>query len=134
MEQSSFVKIIRVLQVAYPYYFNDMSKETSVAFMQLYFSKLKKYDYKVVSTAIDNIITDNKYMPTLAEVIKECEKQYKEINMKRIQEMYKQGYFKTDQEYGKAMMWLLEEKPIIPSWLQEDMKKISDIKLIENEK
>lgn len=134
MEQSSFVKIIRVLQVAYPYYFKDMSKETSVAFMQLYFSKLKKYDYKVVSTAIDNIITDNKYMPTLAEVLKECEKQYKEINMKRIQEMYKQGYFKTDQEYGKAMMWLLEEKPIIPSWLQEDMKKIGDIKLIENEK
>lgn len=134
MEQSSFVKIIRVLQVAYPYYFKDMSKETSVAFMQLYFSKLKKYDYKVVSTAIDNIITDNKYMPTLAEVIKECENQYKEYNIRRIQEMYKQGYFKTDEEYGKAMMWLLEEKPIIPNWLQEDMKKIGDIKLINTER
>lgn len=134
MEQSNFNKIVKALTIAYPYYFKDMDKENAIMFNQLYFKKLKKYDYQVVATAIDNIITNNNYMPTLAEVLKECEKQYKEINFKKLQEMYKQGYFKTDQEYGKAMMWLLEEKPIIPSWLQEDMKKISDIKLIGNEK
>lgn len=134
MEQSSFNKIVKALTIAYPYYFKDMDKENAIMFNQLYFNKLKKYDYQVAATAIDNLITNNNYMPTLAEVLKECEKQYKEINIKRIQEMYKQGYFKTEQEYGKAMMWLLEEKPIIPNWLQEDMKKLSDIKLISENK
>lgn len=133
MEQSSFTKLIRVLQAAYPYYFKDLSKENSLAFVQLYFSKLKKYDYQVAAKAIDNIISNNNYMPTLAEIIKECDKEYKVYNKLRIEELYKQGYFKTDEEFGKAMMWLLEDKPIIPNWLEQDMKKITDIKLLDNE-
>ena len=30
-------------------------------------------------------------------------------------------------------MLLLEDKPIIPNWLENDMKKITDIKLISDE-
>ena len=37
------------------------------------------------------------------------------------------------EEFGKAMMWLLEDKPLIPNWLENDMKKITDIKLIDIE-
>ena len=133
MEQSNFAKLMKVLQAAYPYYFKDLSKENSLAFVQLYYSKLKKYDYQVAAKAIDNIITTNNYMPTLAEIIKECDKEYKIYNKKRIEQLYKQGYFKTDEEFGKAMMWLLEDKPLIPNWLQEDMKKITDVKLISDE-
>lgn len=133
MEQSSFSKLIAVLQAAYPYYFKDLSKENCLAFVKLYYSKLKKYDYQVAAKAIDNIITKNNYMPTLAEIIKECDKEYRNYNKLRIEKLYKQGYFKTDEEFGKAMMWLLEEKPIIPSWLENDMKKITDIKLISDE-
>lgn len=133
MEQSSFIKLIKVLQAAYPYYFKDLSKEDSLAFIQLYYSKLKKYDYQVAAKAIDNIITNNNYMPTLAEIIKECDKEYRNYNKLRIEKLYKQGYFKTDEEFGKAMMWLLEEKPIVPNWLENDMKKITDIKLISEE-
>lgn len=133
MEQSSFIKLIKVLQAAYPYYFKDLSKEDSLGFIQLYYSKLKKYDYQVVAKAIDGIITKSNYMPTLAEIIKECDKEYRNYNKLRIEEMYRQGYFKTDEEFGKAMLWLLEEKPIMPKWLEDDMKKITDIKLISNE-
>lgn len=133
MEQSSFIKLIKVLQAAYPYYFKDLSKEDSLGFIQLYYSKLKKYDYQVVAKAIDGIITKSNYMPTLAEIIKECDKEYRNYNKLRIEEMYRQGYFKTDEEFGKAMLWLLEEKPIIPNWLENDMKKITDIKLIGDE-
>ena len=60
-------------------------------------------------------------------------KEYRNYNKLRIEELYRQGYFKTDEEFGKAMMWLLEEKPIIPNWLEQDMKKISDVKLINDE-
>lgn len=133
MEQLDFNKLIKALTIAYPYYFKDMDKESAILFNQLYFSKLKKYDYQVAAKAIDNIITRNNYMPTLAEIIKECDKEYRTYNKLRIEELYKQGYFKSDEEFGKAMLWLLEEKPIIPSWLEQDMKKITDIKFLENE-
>lgn len=133
MEQLDFNKLIKVLTIAYPYYFKDMDKENALMFNQLYYSKLKKYDYQVAAKAIDSIITNNNYMPTLAEIIKECEKEYKALNRLRIEELYRQGYFKTDEEYGKAIMWLLEENSIVPGWLQEDMKKISDIKLLDSD-
>lgn len=134
MGQSDFSKIINVMRVAYPYYFKDLDESSMKMFMQLYFKKLKKYDYQIVAKAIDNIITNNNYMPTLAEIIKECDKEYKNYNKLRIERLYKEGYFKSDEEFGKAMMWLLDEKPLVPSWLEEDMKKITDIKLIENYK
>lgn len=133
MEQLDFNKIAKALTIAYPYYFKDMSKEDALMFNQLYYSKLKKYDYQVAAKAIDDIIMSNNYMPTLAEVIKSCDKEYRIYNRLKLEEMYKQGYFKTDEEFGKAMMWLLEEKPIIPNWLEQDMKKLSDVKLINDE-
>ena len=133
MEQLDFNKIAKALTIAYPYYFKDMSKEDALMFNQLYFNKLKKYDYQVVAKAIDDIIMSNNYMPTLAEVIKSCDKEYRNYNRLKLEEMYRQGYFKTDEEFGKAMLWLFEEKPIIPNWLQDDMKKITDIKLISDE-
>ena len=133
MEQLYFNKLIKALTVAYPYYFKDMDKENAILFNQLYYSKLKKYDYQVAAKAIDNIITNNNYMPTLAEIIKECDKEYRNYNKLRIEQLYKQGYFKSDEEFGKAMMWLLEDKPLIPNWLENDMKKITDIKLIDIE-
>lgn len=130
MEQSSFSKLISVLTIIYPYYFKEMSKEQTISFSQLYYSKLKKYSYQVAAKAVDEIITKNNYMPTLAELIQECEKQYRLINRLKIDELYKRGYFKNDEEYGKAMMWLLEENSVVPSWLQDEMKKIGDIKLL----
>lgn len=133
MEQLDFNKLIKALTIAYPYYFKDMDKDNALLFNQLYFNKLKKYDYQVAAKAIDNIISNNNYMPTLAEIIKECDKEYKIYNKLKIEELYRQGYFKTDEEYGKAVMWLLEDKPIIPNWLEQDMKKITNIKLLDNE-
>ena len=121
MEQSNFSKIANALKIAYPYYFKDMSKGDSNMFLQLYYNKLKKYQYEVVAIAIDKIITTNNFMPTLAEVIAECDKEYKIYYKNILQEMYKQGYFKTDEEYGKAVMWLLEDKPLIPNWLKKEL-------------
>lgn len=132
MEQSSFSKIMKVLQIAYPYYFKNIDEETSIAFLKLYYSKLKKYRYEIVAKAVDSLITTNEYMPTLAEVIKECDKEYKNYYRKVLEEMYKDNYFANDNEYGKAVMWLLEDKPIIPSWLLGDINTFIDCK--ENNK
>ena len=122
MEQLNFSKIVNVLRIAYPYYFKDMEKESTIMFNQLYYSKLKKYDYVVVSNAINNIIENSEFMPTIAEIMAECDKETRKLYKIKIDKMYSNGYFKTDQEYGKALQWLFEDKPIIPSWLLEEIK------------
>ena len=122
MEQSNFRKIVNVLRIAYPYYFKDMEKESTIMFNQLYYSKLKRYDYVVVSNAINKIIENSEFMPTIAEIMAECDKETRKLYKIKIDKMYSNGYFKTDQEYGKALQWLFEDKPIIPSWLLEEIK------------
>lgn len=122
MEQLNFSKIVNVLRIAYPYYFKDMEKESTIMFNQLYYSKLKRYDYVVVSNAINNIIENSEFMPTIAEIVAECDKETRKLYKIKIDKMYSNGYFKTDQEYGKALQWLFEDKPIIPSWLLDEIK------------
>ena len=122
MEQLNFSKIVNVLRIAYAYYFKDMEKESTIMFNQLYYSKLKRYDYVVVSNAINKIIENSEFMPTIAEIMAECDKETRKLYKIKIDKMYSNGYFKTDQEYGKALQWLFEDKPIIPSWLLEEIK------------
>ena len=92
--------------------------------------KLSKYDAEVVIDVVDSIITTSKYMPSLSEIIEKCEFQSRKKYKKKLDLMYKNGYFKTDEEYGKALMWLYEEEPIIPEWLKIDMSKFQN-KLFE---
>ena len=122
MEQLNYRKTVNVLRIAYPYYFKDMEKESTIMFNQLYYSKLKRYDYVVVSNAINNIIENSEFMPTIAEIMAECDKETRKLYKIKIDKMYSDGYFKTDQEYGKALQWLFEDKPIIPSWLLDEIK------------
>jgi hypothetical protein len=131
MEQSNLSKIFKALKLAYPYYFKNLTEEDSTMFLQLYYSKLKKYRYEIISKAIDNIITNNDFMPSLAEVLKECDKQSKAYYKNQLEKMYAYGYFKTDEEYGKAVMWLLEERPIIPEWLKKDVDNFIETNTIK---
>ena len=134
MEQSNFSKIVNVLRIAYPYYFKDMEKESTIMFNQLYYSKLKKYDYVVVSSAINKIIEKSEFMPTIAEILTECDKETRRLYKIKIDKMYANGYFKNDQEYGKALQWLFEDKPIIPNWLLEEINGYEEKLLISKNK
>ena len=134
MEQSNFSKIVNVLRIAYPYYFKDMEKESTIMFNQLYYSKLKKYDYVVVSSAINKIIEKSEFMPTIAEILTECDKETRRLYKIKIDKMYKNGFFKTDQEYGKALQWLFEDKPIVPNWLLEEINGYEEKLLISKNK
>lgn len=134
MEQLNFSKIVNVLRIAYPYYFKDMEKESTIMFNQLYYSKLKRYDYVVVSNAINNIIENSEFMPTIAEIMAECDKETRKLYKIKIDKMYSNGYFKTDQEYGKALQWLFEDKPIIPSWLLDEIKGYEEKLLTSKDK
>lgn len=131
MEQSSLSKIFTALKLAYPHYFKTLSEEDSAMFLKLYYTKLKKYRYEIVSKAIDKLITTKDFMPSLAEVLKECDKQSKYYYKEVLEQMYREKYFANDQEYGKAVMWLLEDKPIIPEWLKKDIDKFIETNTIK---
>lgn len=130
MEQLNFSEIVNILRIVYPYYFKDMEKESTIMFNQLYYSKLKKYNYVVVSSAINKIIEKSEFMPTIAEILTECDKETRRLYKIKIDKMYANGFFKTDQEYGKALQWLFEDKPIIPNWLLEEINGYEEKLLI----
>ena len=81
--------------------------------------------------AIDNLITTKDFMPSLAEVLKECDKQSKYYYKEVLERMYKEKYFATDEEYGKAIMWILDENPLIPEWLKQDIDKFIETNTIK---
>ena len=87
----------------------------------MYKEELSKYDDKTLNLAIKELIRDNKYMPSLNEIIKTCEKNNTHKTNLIIERMKQDGYFKNATELDKVYMWL--DKGIIPSWLKEDMAK-----------
>lgn len=133
MEQSKLISVIIArLKIAYPYYFKDLTMEELAGLVSMYQEELGIYNELTLMDAIKSIIRKNKFMPTIKEIIDECEnlKSYKKNII--IEKMRANGYFKRcvvgelddDQafrNYEKALMWL--EEGIIPTWLLEDMRK-----------
>ena len=132
MEQSKLISgVIAKLKIAFPYYFKELKTEELAGMIAMYQEELGGYNELTLSTAVKSIIRKNKFMPTLKELLDECE-QSKTFRGNAILEVMKNdGYFKrgveelSDQHatrnYEKALSWL--ENGIIPNWLLEDMKK-----------
>lgn len=121
METSNLISsVILKLKLAYPSYFNKLTDEELIALAQMYKDELSTYNEKTLNIAIKNLIRSNKYMPSLNEIISECESNKTHNANTILERMKKDGYFKNANELDKAYMWLA--KGIIPTWLKEDMK------------
>ena len=119
MEHSKLISgMIAKFKIAYPYYFKDLKNEELIGMISMFQEELSGYNELTISNATKSIIRKNKFMPTLKEIIDECEnvRTYK-INV-IIEKMKKAGYFKDPREIDKFI-----EEGIIPDWLIEDMKK-----------
>lgn len=121
MDQSFLNKILATLRIAYPYYFKDLSKEESIAFANLYSKKLSTYEPNTVISAIDEIITTSKFMPSLSEIIEMCEQERLKFRQLIVNKMINSNYFKSPEEITKAIHWL--ETGIIPDWFMKEMRK-----------
>ena len=130
MEQSKLISIVIArFKIAYPYYFKNLSNEELIAMISMYSEELYMYDEKTLLSAIKSIIRNNKFMPTLNEIIEECEKQKKYKNNVVIERMIADGYFKDSKEIDKT--YKLLESGVIPSWLLNDMKKYGYSEMIQ---
>lgn len=125
MKQEEFVKAIAYLGMAY-------NKEYSQAETMQMYEFLKEYNYQTFTKAIKNIIKTSKFVPKIADLIEESEKQKETKRIEVIEYMRKSGYFNTSSygeidedhatlNYNKTIMWL--EQGTVPSWLQEDINR-----------
>lgn len=139
METSqSISRAIAKLKLAYPYYFDklkneaDENDETFLMFISMFQEHLAGYSSQVLDIAITNIIHNSKFMPTINELINECDKSIGTFQNTILTRMKEDGYFKravvgelddiqATRNYEKACSFV--ECGIIPNWLLEDMKK-----------
>ena len=78
MEQSKLISIvIAKFKIAYPYYFKDLTDEEFLGLVSLYQEELGSFHPIALLNAIKVIIRNNKFMPTLADIIDECRKSLK---------------------------------------------------------
>lgn len=134
----SISRAIAKLKLAYPYYFDklksdeDEHDETFLMFISMFQEHLSGYSPQVLDMAITRIIHNSKFMPSINDLITECEHSIGNFQNTILTKMKEDGYFKKSifgeldeaqaiRNYEKSCSFV--ERNIIPNWLLEDMKK-----------
>lgn len=132
METSKLISIlIAKLKIAYPYYFKDLTDEQFIGLISMYQEELSGYTETTLNMAIKSIIRNHKFMPSLNELIDECNNCSSSRGNAILDLMREDGYFKrsavgelSDEQatrnYEKSLSFVA--RGIIPDWLLEDMK------------
>lgn len=113
--------LIAKFKVAFPYYFEKLTDEEFMGMVALYNDQLSMYSCEALENAFNTIVRRSKFMPTLQEIIEECEKFKTNKKLYIVEVMKKAGYFKADCEIEKTIHFIEENN--IPDWLLKDMKK-----------
>lgn len=114
MTPIEFAKQMKILTLSYGKEFN----EDTITVWYEYFKNINK---ETLESTIKKIVLKNKYMPSVAELIEEVNKQQEKSRFKILDIMKADNYFKSPEEYVKATKWL--ETNIIPSWFKNDMMR-----------
>ena len=144
MEQSRLISsVIAKLKIAYPYYFKELKTEELAGMISMYQEELSGYNELTLMSAVRSLIRKNKFMPSIHELIQECEKSIQYEKNSVLERMKDDAYFKrgpygeldnsqSTRNYEKALMWV--ELGTIPDWLLEDMRLYgySDNRLINH--
>ena len=113
MSEIEFLKVIKILQASY---LKDFDEDA----IKIWYIQFKDIKYNILLNAVTSIVRKNKYMPSISEILEECDNASNKVKYDILEKMKKSNYFKTSLEYEKANKWL--EKNIIPEWFKNDMK------------
>lgn len=114
MSKEEFLKVITRLSMAY-------NKNFDGSTVTLWYDYFKDCDYEMLKATVKRIILSNKYIPSIAELKEEYEKQNKDQYFIIINQMQNDGYFKDNREYEKTIKFINENT--IPQWLKEEIIK-----------
>ncbi len=122
MEQSKSISLaIAKLKIAYPYYFNKLTDEEFIGFISMYQEYLSNYPEVILLKAVKMLIGSKEFMPSIKEIIDACEKVSENQKSWILEEMAKDGYFKSVVEIDKANKYVSDGN--IPTWLLRDMQE-----------
>lgn len=113
MKAIEFTKEMKLLAMSYD---KDFTEET----INFWYQNFKNINKDIFTKAVKKVIANNKYMPSIAELLDICKKEQKNVKLIVLEKMKNDNYFKTSKEYEKVIKWI--EKDIIPEWLLNDMK------------
>ena len=123
MNKKDFINTITYLGLAYNKNFTDQE-------MLVWYDMLGEYPEEVLNKSIKDLVSREKYMPKISDVIEECKK-YKKLDRYEVLERLRaKNYFKDGSEYLKAKQWL--EEGIMPEWFKEVLKEQYNILLDDN--
>lgn len=125
MKPIEFTKEMKILSLSYN---KDFDEET----ITLWYEQFKEINKDYLHNAVKKIIVNNKYLPSIAELLDKCREEQKLAEKEVLEKMYNDNYFKESREYEKVLNWL--EKGIIPLWLLEDMRQYYSTKMLPNKK
>ena len=93
MQRNEIIIVLKKLKIAYPRFYADMSKEDAQNTIVLWEDMFKEDNGQLVMAAVDNLIVNFKYPPTIADVK---------------EEMYKL----TNKEVAPIELWAIAKKMI----------------------
>lgn len=93
MQRNEIIIVLKKLKIAYPRFYADMSKEDAQNTIVLWEDMFKEDNGQLVMAAVDNLIVNFKYPPTIADVK---------------EEMYKL----TNKEVAPIELWVIAKKMI----------------------
>lgn len=114
MEVEDFIEHITYLCMAYNKEFNEEQ-------CMVWYDNFKQVKSENLARAIKKIIKANKFYPTIAELLEECEKVESNYQSAIVEKMINDGYFHNHREIEKAYHFI--ETGLIPKWFLKDMKK-----------
>lgn len=117
------------LKLAYPRYFKELENEDFIGLSNMLEELLSNYSEIILNEVAKEIIKTKRYMPSVAEILDICENTKVYVRNEIVEEMIKDGYFKSPLEIDKIYMWMGEG--IIPEWFRKDMMKYYN-KMIES--
>lgn len=131
MTELEFLKPMKKLT---SYFLKDMTKDQ----LRAWYDVLKDVSYVSLDNAIDCLVKESKFFPTISEILEICEQQEEKMEEEVLKIMWVKGYFKygefgelpfeqQERNYDKAVMWL--ENKAIPSWLARDIETYKETNL-----
>lgn len=143
LSKTQLLELIKKLNYAYPYYFKKIKKSEKTEYIKIFYGYYGKYDYELVSTAIDKLILKNKFMPAFAEINSEIEdcligRIFKIVNIMKDKGYFRQGVYGTREEIDKkefeaydAVLESLEKNNVHKYMQQEIINYIKNNKDME---
>lgn len=68
MTKNEMVQIMAVISAAYPRFYDKQTEDDKIAALRLWYRHFEYVDYDVMLKAVDAVISNNKFPPTIAEI------------------------------------------------------------------